>query len=83
MTKLSPRDARRIGREAFWSGADWDRKDPDVRKGWEQAKADWEEQQMHSMQDEINKLHAAKNADDLKNWLEEWVLPKVLEDRGF
>ena len=90
MGNKSPSDYRRMGRLAFVPGEECRFKNPDAIEGWEQAKAEWEEQQERDEEQqerdteyqEVCKLYDAKNADDLKDWLEAYVLPKVLEDRG-
>ena len=90
MTNKSPSYYRRMGRKAFVPGEPCRFKNPDAIYGWEQAKAEWEEevkrdeeqQERDTEYEEINKLYSAKNVLDLKVWLEYYVLPKVLEDRG-
>ena len=73
---------RRMGREAFVPGEECRFKNPDAIEGWNQAKEEWEEQQEKNTDYlDVCKLYDAKNADDLKNWLEEYVLPMVFEDR--
>ena len=91
MSNKSPSYYRRMGRLAFVPGEECRFKNPDAIEGWEQAKAEWQEevkrdeeqQERDTEYEEVCKLYSAENAADLKDWLEDWVLPMVLEDRGF
>ena len=83
MGNKSPSYYRRMGREAFWSGVDYDGKNPDIREGWEQARKQQEkDQEKDTDYLGVCRLYSAENADDLKDWLEEYVLPMVFKDRG-
>ena len=86
---ISPSKLKRIGREAFRPGEECPYDDYHVKEGWAQAKLRYEEEaegwareQARQNCSEVTELEEADSVADIKLWLEEHVLPGLLEKRG-
>ena len=86
---ISPSKLKRIGREAFRPGEECPYEDFYVKEGWAQAKFTYEEEAERQAREwerqncsEVTGLEEADSVADIKLWLEEHVLPGLLEKRG-
>jgi len=86
---ISPSKLKRIGREAFRPGEECPYDDYHVKEGWAQAKLRYEEEAEGRAREraiqyciEVIELEEADSVADIKLWLEEHVLPGLLEKRG-